>query len=292
MRRVDSERFKNVQKSGEGSFGVVYTANDARGKKRKGQFVALKLIRVARDNEGFCIETMREIAVLQLLNHENIVDMLEIITESANKLTIVLEGMQRNLKQHQRLHTPLSETSVANIMLQTSEGISHCHARGVIHRDLKPQNLLINDDEKLKISDFGSSRFIPTDVADRCLTLSVGTIWYRSPELLLGSMYGFSVDMWAIGCIWMELLTGFATFPGDCEWEVLMKIFGMFGTPNDATWPNMRNLPEYNEKFPKFSGSNAHTTVIDAHPNIWKLFTFDPRLRMTCVSLLESLKTP
>lgn len=122
----------------------------------------------------------------------------------------------------------------------------------MLHRDLKPQNLLINVEHgQLKLADFGLARAFGIPV--RSLTHEVVTLWYRSPDVLMGSKhYSTSVDMWSIGCIFAEMVTGRPLFPGTSEKDQLLKIFVLCGTPSTATWPTMDKLPQYKSDFPRY----------------------------------------
>jgi serine/threonine protein kinase len=134
-------------------------------------------------------------------------------------------------------------------MYQLLLSIFFCHSHRVLHRDLKPQNLLIDRKGALKLADFGLGRAFGIPL--RTYTHEVVTLWYRPPEILLGSkMYACPVDMWAVGCIFAELVTRRPLFPGDSEIDELFKIFRVLGTPTEETWPNVVNLPDYKPSFP------------------------------------------
>lgn len=128
-------------------------------------------------------------------------------------------------------------------------GLAFCHSRRVLHRDLKPQNLLIDREGSLKLADFGLARAIGIPV--RTYTHEVVTLWYRSPEILLGSKhYSTAVDMWSVGCIFAEMACKIPLFPGDSEIDELYKIFRVLGTPNEFSWPGISDLPNYKADFP------------------------------------------
>jgi len=121
----------------------------------------------------------------------------------------------------------------------------------VLHRDLKPQNLLINAQGQLKLADFGLARAFGIPV--RSLTHEVVTLWYRAPDILMGSKnYSTTIDMWSVGCIFAEMITGRPLFPGTSEKDQLLKIFLLLGTPKPETWPGMLKLPQYKADYPKY----------------------------------------
>lgn len=119
------------------------------------------------------------------------------------------------------------------------------NSRRVLHRDVKPQNLLISEIGELKLADFGLAR--AKSVPSHTYSHEVVTLWYRPPDVLLGSTeYSTSLDMWGVGCIFVEMLTGVPTFPGvRCTYDQLEKIFKILGTPTEETWPGVTQLPGY-----------------------------------------------
>ena len=131
------------------------------------------------------------------------------------------------------------------------KGIRYCHAHRVLHRDLKPQNLLIDKEGNLKLADFGLARAFGVPL--RTYTHEVVTLWYRSPEILLGGrQYSTGVDMWSVGCIFAEMAARNAIFKGDSEIDQIFKIFRMLGTPTEAEWPGVTSFPDFKSSFPKW----------------------------------------
>lgn len=140
-------------------------------------------------------------------------------------------------------HPKMPSKQIKLFLGQLLQGLSYIHNRRVLHRDLKPQNLLVNNDNPvLKIADFGLAR--GSGIPVRSYTNEVVTLWYRCPAVLLGCRkYGASIDIWSVGCIFYEMLTGKPLFPAKNDNEEIMKIFSTFGTPSVTYWPGARELP-------------------------------------------------
>ncbi|KAL3916878.1 MAG: hypothetical protein SGILL_004976 [Bacillariaceae sp.] len=230
---------------GEGTYGVVYKAND----RQNNEIVALKRIRLEVEDEGIPSTALREISLLRELRHPNVVDLKDCVQEDG-KLYLVFEFLDKDLKKYMDSLTGLmSPERVKSFLYQCVEGLAFCHSRGVMHRDLKPQNLLVTKDGHLKLADFGLARAFCPPI--RPLTHEVVTLWYRPPEILLGSAtYAPPVDVWAIGTIFVEMVTKRPLFPGDSEIDQLFKIFRQLGTPNENVWEGVTKLPDWNPSFP------------------------------------------
>ncbi|KAH9276563.1 hypothetical protein BASA83_000691 [Batrachochytrium salamandrivorans] len=143
----------------------------------------------------------------------------------------------------------LSASLVKSYLYQLVNGLLFCHAHRILHRDLKPQNLLIDQHGMLKLADFGLARAFGIPL--RTYTHEVVTLWYRSPEILLGSKhYSTAVDMWSVGCIFAEMILKHPLFPGDSEIDEIFRIFRALGTPSETTWPGFASLPDYKPNFP------------------------------------------
>ncbi len=146
-------------------------------------------------------------------------------------------------------------------MHQIIRGIDFLHSHKILHRDLKPQNILIcNHTLATKLADFGLSRVYSFPV--RPYTKEVLTLWYRAPELMLGlNNYSTDLDMWSVGCILAELYLKRPLFVGDSEIDQLYKIFKVYGTPNEDTLPGYKSLPDYNPNFPKWKGDGLRKYI-------------------------------
>ncbi|KAK2639024.1 hypothetical protein Ddye_026819 [Dipteronia dyeriana] len=231
-RRADS--FEKLDKIGQGTYSNVYRARDLDQKK----IVALKKVRF--DNlEPESVRFMaREIHILRRLDHINVIKLEGLVTSRMScSLYLVFEYMEHDLAglaSHPSLN--FTEAQVKCYMQQLLDGLDHCHSRGVLHRDIKGSNLLIDNNGILKIADFGLASFYdPHQIQP--LTSRVVTLWYRPPELLLGATYyGTAVDLWSTGCILAELYAGKPIMPGRTEVEQLHKIFKLCGSPSEDYW--------------------------------------------------------
>ncbi|CAE6419272.1 unnamed protein product [Rhizoctonia solani] len=261
------ENYAKLEKVGEGTYGVVYKARDI----NTGRIVALKKIRLEAEDEGVPSTAIREISLLKELKDDNVVALLDIV-HADSKLYLVFEFLDMDLKKYMETvnskngNRGLDKQLIKKFTYQLLAGLRYCHGHRILHRDLKPQNLLIDTNENLKLADFGLARAFGIPL--RTYTHEVVTLWYRSPEVLLGSRhYSTAIDMWSVGCIVAEMVMhGQPLFPGDSEIDQIFKIFRLLGTPNEEVWPGVSQLPDYKETFPQWSAVELSQTVrgIDA----------------------------
>ncbi|CAH8525198.1 unnamed protein product [Schistosoma mattheei] len=250
--------FDTLIQVGEGTYGHVYKARD----KITGEYKALKKVRLENEREGFPITAVREIKILRQLRHPNIVNLCEIVTDKDDPTDfkkdkgaffLVFDYMDHDL--YGILESGLvafSEQHIASLMKQLLDGLSFCHDRHFLHRDIKCSNILINNKGQLKLADFGLARLYIAGDKERPYTNKVITLWYRPPELLLGEeRYGPAVDIWSCGCILGEMFTRRPMFQASEEVEQLEVISRICGYPDPAIWPNVEKLPFYSTIKPK-----------------------------------------
>lgn len=276
------EDFFKIEKIGEGTYGVVYKGRN----KKTGEMVAMKKIRLENEDEGIPSTALREMTLLKELRHVNIVTLLEVIMEEP-RLYLIFEYLCMDLKKYiDKIESGkyMDPKLVKSYLFQINEAILFCHQRRVIHRDLKPQNLLISRDGLIKVADFGLGRTFGIPV--RIYTHEVVTLWYRAPEVLLGApRYSCPVDIWSIGCIFAEMATKKPLFQGDSEIDQLFRIFRVLRTPTEEIWKGVSSLPEYKAIFPNWTSytlakqlKNMDEDGIDL---LSKMLVYDPSKRIS-----------
>ena len=245
------ENFKKINRIGSGSYSVVFKARN-----NKNQIVALKKY-IDNEDNGISEVTIREMAILKLSNHPNIIEMLWFDTLKFKHITMRLYEYELNKFIYKKtLNTDL----IRDISYQILRGIYYLHSHSITHRDIKPQNIMIHQDTDDRIGvvliDMGLGRKF--DIVDRTSpkTNQVCTLWYRSPEILLGYKdYHFELDIWSVGCIIGEMCLEISILPGDIESDQLYQTFRLLGTPTDDSWPGVTKLSNYKSNFPKFKGN-------------------------------------
>ena len=260
--RSISNNIIRLEKLGEGTYATVY-----KGRNREtNQLVALKEINLDSE-EGTPSTAIREISLMKELKHANIVTLYDVI-HTENKLNLVFEYMDRDLKNYMDTYGvkgALDAKQIKSFMYQLLKGVKFCHDNRVLHRDLKPQNLLINTRGELKLGDFGLARAFGIPV--NTFSNEVVTLWYRAPDVLLGSRtYSTSIDIWSAGCILAEMFTGRPLFPGSSNDDELQRIFKLMGTPDEYTWPNISALPNFKSNFPTYQPQDLRVVIPQIDP--------------------------
>ncbi|KAK3018016.1 hypothetical protein RJ639_004736 [Escallonia herrerae] len=233
-----AESYDKLDKVGQGTYSNVYKARE----RDTGKIVALKKVRFETSEPESVKFMAREITILQKLDHPNIVKLEGLATSRMQySIYLVFDFMQSDLSRIiSRPDERLTEPQVKSYMQQLLSGLQHCHDRGILHRDIKGSNLLIDKNGMLKIADFGLANYYNSE-KKRPLTSRVVTLWYRAPELLLNSTdYGIGIDLWSAGCLMAEMFAGRPIMPGRTEVEQLHKIFKLCGTPSEEYWKKLK----------------------------------------------------
>ncbi|KAG2313103.1 hypothetical protein Bca4012_027678 [Brassica carinata] len=285
-----ADSYEKLEKIGQGTYSSVYKARDL----ETGKIVAMKKVRFVNMDPESVRFMAREILILRKLDHPNVMKLEGLVTSRlSSSLYLVFEYMEHDLAG--LAATPgikFSESQIKCYMQQLFRGLEHFHRRGILHRDIKGSNLLVNNEGVLKIGDFGLANFYRGN-GDMQLTSRVVTLWYRAPELLLGaSEYGPAIDLWSAGCILAELFAGKPIMPGRTEVEQMHKIFKLCGSPSEDYWrratlplatifkPSHPYKPVLAETFSHFPASAM--TLIN------KLLAIEPEKRGSAVSSLRS----
>nr|CAB3229509.1 cyclin-dependent kinase-like 2 [Phallusia mammillata] len=256
------EKYDNLGMVGEGSYGMVMKCKH----KESGQIVAIKKFLESEDDKMVKKIAMREVRMLRKLRHENLVNLIEVFRRR-KRLYLVFEFVDHTvLDDLEKYPNGLSEMTVRKILWQVLRGVEFCHSHNIIHRDIKPENILNSRSGVIKLCDFGFARTLAAP--GEIYTDYVATRWYRAPELLVGdTKYGRPVDIWAVGCLITEMLTGDPLFPGDSDIDQLYHIIKCFGNlcPRHSEifqrnplfagmrLPDVRDVEPLEKRFPKFS---------------------------------------
>ncbi|OMP12255.1 hypothetical protein COLO4_03363 [Corchorus olitorius] len=283
-----AESYEKLDKIGQGTYSNVYKARD----RETGKIVALKKVRFDTSEPESVKFMAREIMILQKLDHPNVVKLEGLATSRMQySLYLVFEFMQADLTRIiSRPEERLTEPQIKCYMHQLLSGLQHCHERGILHRDIKGSNLLIDKNGMLKIADFGLANcFSPNRKYP--LTSRVVTLWYRAPELLLGSTdYGVGIDLWSAGCLLAEMFAARPIMPGRTEVEQLHKIFKLCGTPSEEYWKKLRLSTTFRPP------QSYKPSLVDAFRNFPRsslgllstLLALDPAYRGSAASALQN----
>ncbi|XP_073391475.1 cyclin-dependent kinase B1-1 isoform X2 [Physcomitrium patens] len=277
------ENYEKLEKIGEGMYGKVYKARD----RRTGALVALKKIKIENEEEGIPATTLREVSLLQMLSKciyfVRLLGVEHLHKNGKPALYLVFEYIDTDLRRFldlswPGLDNPLPQNTIKSFVYQLLKGVAHCHSHGVMHRDLKPQNLLVDWSKGLlKIADLGLGRAFTVPV--KSYTHEVVTLWYRAPEILLGaSHYSTPVDMWSVGCIF-----------GNSELQQLLYIFRLLGTPNEQVWPGVTTLRDWHA-YPQWRAHDIAQAVPGIEPSgvdlLDRMLQYNPANRISAKEAL------
>lgn len=281
-----------IKPIGKGAYGVVCSSVVMDTQEK----VAIKKIQNVFQNHVDCVRTLRELKILRHIKHDNVIALKDVMMpshpSSFNDLYLVYELMDTDLHQIIKSSQSLSNDHVQYFILQLLSGLKYLHSANVLHRDLKPGNLLVNADCELKICDFGLAR--TTNCTGEYMTEYVVTRWYRAPELLLGSCYyDASIDMWSVGCIFAELLGRKPIFPGTNCLNQLQLIIDVLGSQSEADLAFIDNprAKRFVSSLPFSRGKefaclfpNADPLAIDL---LQRMLVLDPSKRITVTEALS-----
>ncbi|XP_034942539.1 cyclin-dependent kinase-like 1 isoform X3 [Chelonus insularis] len=283
------ERYERLGRLGEGSYGVVFQCRD----RQTGRLVAVKKFQQTEDDPLIRKIALREIRLLKNLKHPNLVNLLEVFRRK-RKLHLVFEYCEHTLlNEMEKYPHGCPENMTRKLTWQILQGVAYCHRLGCVHRDVKPENILITGDGVVKLCDFGFARMLSPG---ENYTEYVATRWYRAPELLVGdTQYGTPVDVWAIGCVFAELIRGEALWPGKSDVDQLylirrtlgdllprhMAIFQQNEFFSGVTLPTPQSVTTLEAVLPVTSSSPIQIDFLK------KCLDKDPDQRWTCDQLLQ-----
>lgn len=283
------DRYVIVERVGEGAFGVVMKAKNL----ENGETVALKKVRIKKGElqDFLPRNALSELKALQQLSDCNYIVRLNEHFAHGSNLILSLEYMKTDLsKLMRKLSKSLEESHIKTYLKMMLRGIHHCHSNSIMHRDIKPANLLISPSGELKLGDFGLATVYVGP--QKSYSHQVATRWYRAPELLYGSRsYDPKVDIWAVGCIFAEMLNHCPLFPGENDIDQLHKVLRILGTPTEENWPGVSQLPDFKKiTFPDIKKislkelvPNASDLALDL---LGKLLCFDSKQRLSAAQAL------
>lgn len=293
---------KLVKVLGKGSYGEVSLYQTKNGT----QYAIKKIKYLTEGFVGYELDStsLREIAIMQRMNHPNIVELIDYTTSvDKESLYLVMPFMDRgDLYRYIRSDDYNAETEALSLSYQILCGLSYMHSLDIIHRDIKPQNILIDHTGRAKIADFGISRALSC-VDPGLKSVDAFTLWYRPPELLYGgrgSSYGRSADVWSTGCTIYELVTGKPLFAGQDEAEMRDLFAMLLGPPSETVWPEVSKLPAYkpehdypDKDYQRIIGYISDKITNSAKVKQWEtlimsMLKYDPATRKSAIQLLKS----
>jgi serine/threonine protein kinase len=281
---VDYER---QEKLWEGTYGVIYKALHS----SSGDIVAIKTMRIDQESEGVSAITLRELAILCSLSHPSIIRLRD-ARLSETTCSLVFDYMPHDLRKllTRRRNKPLDPRLCCSYAYQILCGIYYLHIHRVIHRDVKPDNLLLDAEGHLKLCDFGLSRVFSIPI--RNYTSGVVTLWYRAPELFLHNEFSeLGIDVWSAGCVIAEMARGTALFITDSEVDLAHKVFKSLGTPPKEVLNEFADVRSATIAFPDYSPPDLKKLLCTEDMRLInlleKLLAIDPTRRCTAKEALS-----
>lgn len=277
--KLIAERYQKIEILNDGAYGVVWLCKDI----QTNQKVALKEIQSCDEDVS-----IREIKSLQALHHPNIISLLDSFRIFPNDYIVLEYGGDDLLTILEGRSKPFQHDIVKKIMHDTLSAVAFIHSKGFIHRDIKPANILIDENKNIKLIDFGLCRPIDGDpLSPLCCTYQ-----YTPLDSLLGApSYDQKFDVWSIGCVFAELLTGKILFNGESQLSTVVQILKVLGTPKEEDWPEMESIPYCQNFILPQHESTIHQILKDAPPEavdlILKMLCFSQSKRISAAEALE-----
>ncbi|KAE9366192.1 Pkinase-domain-containing protein [Stipitochalara longipes BDJ] len=294
MNEEEKRKYVKGKKLGEGTYANVYLGHL---RSDPSKLVAIKKIKIQKEyTEGMAPDAIRELKHLQEISHPNIISLLSVFSSKDQNLNLVLEflplgDLEMLIKDVEGVRYGAADIKAWMGML--TRAIWFCHENFVLHRDIKPNNLLIAADGEVKLADFGLARSFSDPY--RIMTSNVITRWYRPPELLFGAKhYSGAVDIWSVGLVFAELVIRTPYIAGDTEVGQVNLICQAVGTPTEENWPGVSKLPEYTVPDPPVAIRDRNyylgtfgTAGQEGVDLLMKMLILDPRKRITAREALE-----
>ncbi|XP_006631147.1 mitogen-activated protein kinase 14A [Lepisosteus oculatus] len=282
-------RYTGLTPVGSGAYGTVCGAIDQKTKEK----VAIKKLYRPFQSLTHAKRAYRELRLLRHIKHENVISLVSVFTpdpslEKFQTFYMVMPFVAQDLS-HIMKKGRLTDKIVTYLVYQLLRGLKYIHSAGIVHRDLKPSNLAVNENCELKILDFGLARHTESE-----MTGYVVTRWYRAPEVVLSWMhYSQTVDIWSVGCILAEMITGEVLFPGNDYIDQLKRILNLTGSPHPSLVEKMqsKDARRYVQSLPHQEKRNFRAVfphmdrkVVDL---LEKMLLLDPDRRVTAKEALS-----
>jgi len=282
------DKYIRLGQIGHGSYSTVYKYQN----KETKEFLAVKKLKIWFDENKLDTNTVKEIEHLKLLQHENIIKIIDSFKDES--WFIFMEYTKYDLRYFMDYHTKtITPELIVSFTVELLTAISFIHSNNIVHLDIKPQNILISENNTLKITDFGGSEKLEfTDYFKKGHDGEYVSLWYRAPEILFCDSFGHSADIWSIGLILYELLCkGYILFRGNSENDQLDKIFQILGTPNDNSYPGFSKLTKFKDvTFPKYNKKDLFPSSNSIIINIiLKMLNYNQNERITARDALNIL---
>ncbi|KAI0408185.1 Pkinase-domain-containing protein [Xylaria palmicola] len=290
----EKRKYVKGKKLGEGTYANVYLGFL---RSDPSHLIAIKKIKIQKEyTEGMAPDAVREIKHLQELSHPNIITLHSVFSSKDQNLNLVLEYLplgDLEMLIHDTEHIRYGAADIKAWMGMLTRAVWFCHESFVLHRDIKPNNLLIAADGEVKLADFGLARSFSDPY--RPMTSNVITRWYRPPELLFGARhYSGAVDIWSVGLVLAELVIRTPYIAGNSEIHQIQLICQAVGTPTEENWPGVTKLPDYtvDKEVVPLRGKDHYMALFgtlgaEGVDLLMKTLSLDPKKRITARDMLK-----